>query len=229
MNSLKKTARITGLLYLIIIVGGIFSEAFVRSGLIVSGDPSATANNIMNSEFLFRLGFASELVVFLSDVVVAIFFYVLLRPVSKTLSLVAASFRLAMAAISGINLLNHFAPLLILSGADYFTVFEENQLNALVMLFLKMHAYGYHISLTFFGLHCLVLGYLLFKSDYFPKILGVLIIIASLCYLINSLSSTLVPDFAKGLFPFILLPAFVAELSLCLWLIIKGVREHVSH
>jgi hypothetical protein len=216
-------ARIAGLMYLVIIVGGLFSEAYVRSSIIVSGDATATANNIIASESLFRIGFASDLIVFLCDVVVSIILYVLLKAVNKTLALIAASFRLVMTAISGINLLNLFAPLLLLSGADYLSVFNLDQLQALVMLFLKTHTYGYHIALTFFGLHCLILGYLLYKSNYFPRILGVLMIIASFGYLINSFSNFL-PNFIRINYMILLLPALIAELSLCMWLIIKGIK-----
>ncbi len=224
MDSPKKTARIAGALYLLIIVGGLFTEAFVRSSLIVSGDATATANNIVASESLFRTGLVADLIVFLCDVGVAILFYVVLRPVSKTLALVAASLRLVMAAIAGFNVLNLLAPLLLLSGADYLSVFQTDQLHALVLLFLKIHTYGYHIALTFFGLHCMVLGYLLYKSDFFPRILGVLLIIASFGYLLNSFSAFM-PNTISISYLILLLPALIAEVSLCGWLLVKGVQQ----
>ncbi len=226
MNNYKKYARIAGIFYLIIILGALFTQVFVRSGIIVPGNSTATANNILSSEFLFRVGFAIDLVVFLSDIAVAVIFYILLKSVNKTLAMIAASARLIMAAISGINLLNYFAPIILLSGADYLNVFETDQLNALATMFLKMHSYGYHIALIFFGIHCLVLGYLLFKSENFPKTLGILMVIASIGYLVNSFSAVLFPGFAVHLFPYILLPAFIAELSLCFWLLIVGQRVH---
>ena len=217
-------ARVGGLLYLIIIVAGIFAEVFVRSRLVVSGDAAATANNILASESLFRFGFFSELIMLACDVAVALIFYVLLKPVNKNLALLAAFFRLVMTAISGINSLNHYSALLILGGADYLTVFETDQLHALALLSLKSHTFGYHISLVFFGFHCLVLGYLIFRSGYLPKVLGILLIIASLGYLTNSFTAILSPEYAKMLFPGILIPAFIAEVSLCLWLIVMGVN-----
>ena len=216
-------ARAAGVLYLIIIVFGLFSEVFVRSGLIVPGDAAATASNIAASEFLFRLGFASDLVVFSSDVAVAVLLYVLLRPVGKTLALIAAGFRLTGTAIYGVNLLNHFAAMLVLSGADYLTVFEPGQLDALALLFLNVHKHGYDLGLVFFGLHCLMLGYLLFKSDYFPRVLGVLMVFASLGYLVGSLTLFLFPNYAGAVTPVYVAP-LIGELSLCLWLLIKGVR-----
>jgi len=216
-------ARVTGVLYLIIIVCGLFSEVYVRSGLIVRGDAVATASHITASELLFRFGFVSDVIVFLCDVAVAVLLYVLLRPVSKTLSLMAAGFRLTGTAIYGVNLLNYFAAVLLLSGADYLVVFEPGQLHALALLFLEIHRHGYDLGLVFFGLHCLVLGYLLFKSDYFPKILGVLMVLASLGYLVGSFTLFLFPEYQTAIAPVYVAP-LIGELSLCLWLIIKGVR-----
>ena len=224
MNSIQKTARVAGILYLIIILCAGFSEGYVHSTLIVPGDATATAHNIVGSEWLFRVGFVSDLIAFLSDLGVSILLYVLLKPVNKTLSLIAASLRLlAHPAIASINLLNHFIALLLLSGAEYLTVFEPEQLHALVLLFLNVHGYGYLIGGTFFGVHCFILGYLLFKSNFFPRMLGVLLIVASFGYLIESFGNFLFPSY-EALFTWIVaVPAVIAELSLCLWLLIKGV------
>lgn len=228
-DDFKKTAKVAGFLYLIIIVCAGFSEGYVRASLIVPEDAIATAQNIIASEGLFRIGFVSDLIAFLCDLVVSILFYVLLRPVNKTLSLVAASLRLlAHPAIASINLLNHFMALLLLSGADYLSVFETNQLYALVLLFLKAHRYGYLIGGAFFGLHCFLLGYLLYKSDLFPKLLGILMIIAALGYLIESFGNFLFPTYEAVFAWIVALPAVVGELSLCLWLMIKGVKEQQS-
>ena len=138
------------------------------SSLIVPGDATATASNIMASESLFRFGAVGDSVVFLVEIVLVVMLYVLFKPVSKTLSLVATFSRLAMTAMQGMNLLNKFAALLLLSGTDYLTVFEPDQLHAFVLLFLNAYEYGALIWGIFFGLHLLVLGYLLFKSGYFP-------------------------------------------------------------
>ena len=227
MDANKKTARIAGVLYLTIIIAGIFAEFFVRQSLIVPGDATATANNIMASEGLFRVGIAGDLIMIMCDVALALIFYVLLKPVSNALSLLAAFFRLAQAAILGINLLNLFFVLQLLSGADYLTVFGADQLHALVLLFLNGHSIGYSIGLVLFGLSLFVLGYLVFKSGYFPRILGVLLIIASLGYLIDSFASFLLPTYEAYEATFALvvfLPAFIGELSMCLWLLVKGVN-----
>jgi len=179
-------ARVAGILYLIIAIAAIFGPTFVRSNLIVPGDAATTANNIMASQSLFRAGIVSYLVIFLSEIVLSVLLYVLLKPVSKTLSLIAMVFRLAMTTIHGINLLNQFFALLLLSGAGYLTVFETDQLHTLVLLFLNAHEYGWWIGIVFFSLHVFLLGYLVFKSGYFPRILGVLLTFpefwASCCY-----------------------------------------------
>jgi hypothetical protein len=225
MNSSRRTARITGVLYLIIIICAGFSEGYVRSSLIVPGNAAATADNIVNSEWLFRVGFVSDLIAFLSDAAVAILFYVLLRPVSKTLSLLAASFRLiAHPAIASINLLNHFIALSLLSGAGYLKVFEASQLQAMVLLFLNMHNIGYLIAGAFFGVHCFILGYLLYKSDLFPGVLGILILIASLSYLTESFGNFLFSGYEELLAWIVGVSAGIGELSLTFWLLIKGVK-----
>jgi Domain of unknown function (DUF4386) len=223
MNSLNKTSRIAGFLYLLLIPLGIFGMLYVLSTLIVPGDAASTARNIMASERLFRAGIASDSVVFLIEIVLTVMLYVLLRPVSKMLSLVAAFSRLAMAVIQGINLLNHFFVLLLLSSAGFLTVFAQDQLDAFVLLFLNAHEYGALIWGLFFGLHLFVLGYLVYKSGYMPRILGILLIIASLCYLTQSFGNILLPQY-KGIFATI---GFISilETAFPLWLVIRGVKD----
>ena len=223
MNSLKKTARIVGALTLIMSIPALFAFGYVGPSLIVPGDATATANNIMASESLFRLGIVSDSLVFLIEIVLTVMLYVLLKPVSKTLSLVAAFSRLAMTVVQGINLLNHLIPLLLLSGAGYLTVFEPDQLHALVSLFLDAHEYGTVIWGLFFGLHLSFLGYLVYKSGYIPRVLGVLLIVASLCYLVQGFGNILLPRYeeifaAIGWFSII-------EVAFPLWLVIKGVKD----
>lgn len=213
-------ARVAGFLYLLIVAGAIFSG--ILTSRIVPGDATATANNIMASELLFRIGFIGWLVHAFCEIVLSVLLYVLLKPVSKTIALLMASLRLIHIAILGINLLNLFFTLLLLSGADYLTVFETNQLHALVLLFLDAHKYGFAIGLTIFGFHVFFLGYLVFKSGYFPRILGVLLIIAAFGYLLDSSATFLFPNYET--YPAIMGPLFIAELSFALWLLIKGVN-----
>jgi Domain of unknown function (DUF4386) len=216
-------ARIAGLLYLIIIVAGSFAELFVRSKLIVPRDAAATAGNIMASEPLWRIGFAATLVMLLCAVAVLLILYVLLRPVNRNIALLAVFFNLVSISIEGMNDLLHLAAVLILSGADYLKAFAPGQLNALALLSLKLFDNGYGISLVFFGFFCILTGYLIFKSTFLPRVLGVLMAIAGLCYLTNSFVLFLAPALAHRFF-YILFPAGVAELLLTLWLLVKGVN-----
>jgi hypothetical protein len=196
---------------------------FIRSSLIVKGDANITATNIMASEGLFRFGFVADSIMLLSDVAIAILFYVLLKSVSKTLALTAAAFRLTQAAILGFNLLNYYAALLLLKGGGYEIAFKSDQLNALALLFLDMHSHGYDLGLIFFGLSNIILGYLVVKSDYFPGILGYGLIAAAVVYLTGSFTLFLFPDYVSLIEPIYIVP-LIAELSFCLWLLIKGVR-----
>ena len=216
-------ARIGGSLYLFIILAGGFAEGFVRGKLIVSGNATVTANNIMASQSLWRIAFAGELTVYVCAVALVLILYVLLRLVNRDIALLAAFFNLVSIAIEAINSLLHFAPLLLLGGADYLRAFPPHQLQALALLFLDLHEYGFGISLLIFAFVLLTNGYLIFKSGYLPKTLGVLLTIASLCYVTNSVALFLAPTVEAMIFPGILFPAGIAELSLSLWLIVMGV------
>lgn len=223
-NEMRKHARITGILYLIIIVSGLFSELFVRSGIIVDGDVATTANNIQTNESLFRLGFVSDLIMVMSDVGVALLFYLLLKHVSNGLSLLAAFFRLAQATVLGINLLNFYMPLILINNSQILSAFSPEQINSLIMLFMKAHSYGYIISGVFFGISCLILGYLLYKSELFPKWLGTLVVAAGFSYLIDCLTNFISPGYAGISEILVMSIAVISELSLCLFLLIKGVK-----
>jgi hypothetical protein len=223
MNSLKRTARIAGALILIMTVPALFAFGYVGPSIIVPGDATATANNMMASEGLFRLGIASDALVFLIEIATVVMLYVLLKPVSKTLSLVAAFSRLAMTAVQGVNLLNHLIPMLLLSGAGYLTVFEPDQLHALVLLFLNAFEYGAYIWGLFFALHLFFLGYLVYKSGYIPRILGVLLVVSSLCYVIQCFGNILFPGY-KEVFSWVGWFSIV-EVAFPLWLVVKGIRE----
>lgn len=217
-------ARIGGVLYLIIIVVGLFGEAFVRDRLVVSGDPTATTGRIRASELLWRVSIAGELFMLICAVALALIFYVLLRPVSRDLALLASFFNLVSIALDASNKLHLLATLFPLANADYLRVFTPEQLQALAYLSIRSHGHGFGVSLIFFGCMCLVLGHLIFRSGYLPRVVGVLMEIAGLSYLTNSFALILSPSLADRLFPAILVPAFVGEASLCLWLLVKGVN-----
>ncbi|PYX77232.1 MAG: DUF4386 domain-containing protein [Acidobacteria bacterium] len=223
-SSPKLCARIGGALYLIIIVIGLFGEAFVRDRLIVSGDAAATAANIMSHESLWRFHIAAELFLLICAVALLLILYALLRPVSRDLALLAVFINLVSIGIEAATTMYLLQALFPLGNAGYLKAFTREQLYAMASLSLKSHGYGFSVSLLFFGCFCLIVGYLIFRSGYLPKTIGVLMQIAGLSYLTNSFALILSPAFANRLFPAILLPAFVGEASLCLWLLVKGVN-----
>jgi len=200
-----------------------FAVIFVRDKLIVPGDAIATASNITASKLLWRIGIAADLVMHVCDVPLMLVIYILLRPVNKNLALLAMLFNLIQTAVLVANKLNLIAALFQLGSADYLKPFEPYQLHAMY-LSLKLHDIGFGIGLIFFGFVCLVNGYLIFRSGYLPKTIGVLMQIGGLCYLTNSFILLLAPKFANMLFPAILVPSFIAEMSFCLWLLVMGVN-----
>lgn len=221
MNS-KKLSRIAGVLYLLVIVFGAFAEVGVRASLIVPGDAAETATRIMASGSLLRIGFMSDLIMMTCYFLLAFTLYILLKPADNNLSLLFVLFTLASVAIMSLNMLNQFAALLLLSGADYLSVFSIDQLQALALFFLDLHKYGYFIAQIFFGLWLLPLGYVGFKSGYFPKVLGLFVMLACFGHLIQYFQVFLFPDYEAVTYPGLAI-ATIGEFSLCFWLLIKGV------
>ena len=217
-------ARIGGALYLMNIILGIFGEAFVRDRIIVSGDAAATAANITSMESLWRFGIASEFLALICAVGLAMIYFFLLRPVSKELNLLATFLRLVSITVQAVAVLNLVAALFPLGNAASLKAFTKEQLYALSSLAIRTHSHGFGVALLLLGFCFLIHGYLIFRSGYLPKVLGILIQVAGLCYLTNSFALILAPALANRLFPAILLPAFVGEASLCLWLLVKGVN-----
>jgi hypothetical protein len=217
-------ARIGGGLYLIIIVIGLIGEAFVRNRLIVSGDATATATNIMSHELLWRFHIATELFLLICAIALLLILFALLRPVNRDLASLAIFFNLVSIGIEADITLHLTEALFPLGNAGYLKAFAPEQLYALASLSLKSHGYGFSVSLLFFGCFCVIVGYLIFKSGYLPKTIGVLMQIAGVCYLIDSFALILSPALTNRLLPAILVPAFIGEASLCLWLLIKGVN-----
>lgn len=217
-------ARFAGVLYLIITVAAIFAHMVIPEQFIVAGDTAATAANIAANETTFRLGMVGgELIILLSEIVLSVVLYVLLKPVNKTLSLVAAVSRLAMTTIHGLNLLNYYFVLHLLNGADFLTAFNPEQVNALVTLFLDAHSIGFTIGIAFLVPHVLILGYLIVQSGYFPKVLGFLFIAAGIGYLVDAIGLLLVPSYTTtpGLIAMVIA---VAEIAFPIWLLVKGVN-----
>jgi len=219
--SLRKAAIVAGLGYVAIFIFATYA-GIVSTG---PGDSAATASDKMANEVLFRSGIASWVIVLIADVVVAWALYVFFKPVSKSLSLLAAWFRLIFTAIAGITLLNLLIALQLSKGADHLTVFTADQLQAQVILFLNAYWDLTLIAWVFFGLHIFFLGYLILKSGYIPRILGVLLIVASIGYQINSFANFLLPNIANSaetLLAVTITPAIIAELALLLWLVFRG-------
>lgn len=226
-RSQQYAAMVAGFGYLLIIALGVFAEFFVRDSLVVPGDAATTVNNITANVLLFRFGISGYLIMAILDAVVALALYVLLEPVNRFVALLAAWFRLAHAIILGIALQNLFNVLNLISGSDYLAAFTADQLSAQVMLSLDAFNYVWLVGLVFFGLHCLALGYLIIKSGFIPKILGILLIAAAFGYLIDSFAHFLLSNYTTYAALFLLVvavPAFLAEVSLCFWLLFKGVK-----
>ena len=222
-TSPRTLARVAGLLYLVIFVCALFSELVVRQRLIEPGDAAATAEAIAGSEGLFRVGFLADLVAFSADVATGILIYVLLRPVSRTLALLATGFRLVQSAVLGMNLLNQLMAIVILDDAADLSAFDQGQIEDLVLLSMNAHTYGYLIALVFFAFHLLIIGYLVWRSGFLPRTLGALLALAGVGYLVDSLMFFLIPGYEGAASPLVLAPAIVAEAGLILWLLIKGV------
>ena len=223
------TARTAGVLYVIIISCGLFAEIGVRSQLIEPGHPSATARNIIDSPMLFRAGLAADIVMFIADVAIAVVLYQLLRPLGRTMALLAAAFRMTQTAVIGLNLLNMFQAVRILDDADYLGTFGADQIDTLALLYLDAHKYGYILGLAFFGVSTLIVGYLALSSRQMPRPLGVLLVLAGAGYLIDTFSFFLIPGYDGSASPIVLAPALVAEVWFALWLLTKGGRlEHLT-
>ena len=221
----RQAALVAGAAILVMAILAGFAYGYVLKALIVPGDANSTANNIMASETLFRAAIFSFLLVLICDVVTAWALHIFLKKVNQSLSLLTAWLRLVYAAILGTAILNFVIILFLVSGADYLKAFEVGWLNAQVMLLLNAFNGIWSIGLVVFGCHLLVLGYLVFQSGYVPKILGVLLIIASLCYLTTNSASLILSNYKhyKETVELVLsVPMIVGELGFGFWLLFKG-------
>ena len=219
----QRYARMGGLLYLIIIIAGISGELFLRGPMIVSGDAAATASHIVAEPTVWRISIAGDMLMHLCDIGVMLAFYVLLRPVNQNLALAAILLNLVQTAVAVANKINLVIPLFLLGDGGYLNAFTLEQRQVLAYLSIRAHDYGFGVALVFFGVECLIVGYLIFRSGYLPWALGILMQVAGTCYLVNSFALVLAPAVASRLFPAIMLPPFVAELSMATWLLVKGV------
>jgi hypothetical protein len=218
MNSSKKTARLAGFLYLVTNLFAPFTLLYIPSRLIVSGNAAATASSIMASESLFRLGIVLNLFTFICQIFLVLALYQLLKVVNKNMASLMVIFSLAAVPVAMLNELNNLAVLLLLSGADYLKVFTTEQLQSLMYLFLRLHTQGLNIAQIFWGLWLFPMGYLVFKSGFLPRILGILLMIGCFGYVIQSFAAFL------GYNVSIIFFTSWGELLFLLWLLIKGVN-----
>jgi hypothetical protein len=216
----KVKARIIGVFYLITILAGGFAQGFIGGSLIVSANATATATNILAHESLYRLGFAIYLIEMACQITMTVLFYDLLKPVSRSVSLLAATFGLIGCTIKTLSRLFFFAPLLVLGGAHYLSVFDPKQLQALAFLFLRVNYAAETIAVVFFGLNAVVMGYLMFKATFLPRVLGVLSAVGGLGWMIY-----LYEPLASRLEAYIVGVGVIGALWTVVWLLVKGVNE----
>jgi Domain of unknown function (DUF4386) len=224
MEKIAKTsprlrARIAGVFEILEGMTSSFGQVFILGRLVVSGDPAATAANILGHERLFWIGYASSLVGVACHIAWALLFYYLFKPVNRTLSLLAAFVGLVVCGLQALTSFLYLAPLLVLQSGNSLGAFTTQQVQTLAFIFLKLNSYAFEIDLVFFGLWCVLTGYLIFKSTFIPRILGVLLAIDGLGWM-----TYVYPPLASNLFPFIAAASALAEIPLQLWLAVMGVN-----
>jgi hypothetical protein len=228
IHDLRRTARSAGWVYLVLFVSGIVAEFFVRSALFVPGDAVATAANIAATPGALRWGIVADLVMIISDILLAFLFYRLLKEVDRFLAALSVAFRFAQAVILGANLLNLYIVVAILGDDRYLSAIPGDQINALALFFAELHGTGYALALLFFAVSLFIVGYLVIRSHRFPTILGVMLIVASLGYAADTLARTLLLSYDRVAHIFdtaVIVPAFIGELAMVVYLIVRGIRR----
>lgn len=233
MDSSKRLARVAGLLYLIVAIFGGFSELYVRSSVKVAGDAAATAENIAAAATLMRVGFVADLVNIACFLVLALVLYRLLKHVSAGAAVTMLVFTAVSVAVMTFNMVNHLGAIEAATNPDFPTSFGGSS-DTLATWFLEMHSYGYLVAGVFFGLWLLPLGYMLFRSGYAPRALATLVMVGSLGYVADVIASALIPSAPEAMRAILVMPSVIAELSLIVWLMAKGLRtperdEKVPH
>lgn len=224
-NKQKNKARLTGILYLLVIILAGFSQGYVRGTIFIPDNPQATLSNITSSEALFRLGLVSDLLAFMLDAVISILLYQLLKSVNKTMAAIASVFRLlAHPAIASLNLLNHYMAFQAASGSGLISSLGIEQQEVWTMLFMNAHNAGYLLAGAFFGIHCLLLGILLYRAELFPKVFGVLMVVAAGGYLLETFGNFIFPGNQLVLANIVGVSAAIGEVSLTFFLLFKGVK-----
>jgi len=223
MSSTKNPGRFAGLLYLLTSIVGFFAMIYVPSKLIVHGNAAATASNIAANETLFRLGIACELIGQAGFILVALALYELLKGVNRRHASLMVILLVVQIPIAFLNELNYIAALILVRGADFLSLFEKPQRDALAMLFLNLHFYGYVVNEIFWGLWLFPLGLLVYRSRFLPRFLGVWLVLGCFAWVILSLTGVLSPQNYEKVFTYSQ-PAAFGEVAFMLWLVIKGAR-----
>jgi hypothetical protein len=221
----RRAALVAGAGYVVIFVLAVFANFVVIGGLIESGDAAATAANILESEGLFRAGLVAFTIVFVVDVVVAWALFILFRSLSRDLSLLTAWFRLVYTAFLGVALIFFFVALQLLSGADYLSVFGVGQVDVHALLAVDAFNYAWLIGLVCFGVHLILLGYMVVASGWTARVLGYVLMVAGAAYIIDTLARAVLADYAdvENLFlAIVAVPSVIGELWFTMWLLMRG-------
>lgn len=225
MDSNKKIARTSGLLYLVVVLTGIFSLGYVPKMLFIWNDPVSTYNNIASSEFLFRLSILSSVICYTAFLILPVILYRLFEHVNKFYAKMMVLFAIISVPISFINLQNKLAVLSLIRGEDHLKFYSVSELQNKVMFYLNQYENGILITMVFWGLWLLPFGYLVYKSGFLPKILGILLMLGCFGYLINFTGNILIENYSEiGISKFVSLPASIGEIGTCLWLLTVGVK-----
>jgi uncharacterized protein DUF4386 len=222
MNSIKSTARRAGLLYLVFSIAAIFGEFFFPA-FTVPGDATATARNIIAAELTYRISILTGFISLILFIFLVVSLYNLLKGVDKWHAMLMVLLVSVGVAIALANLLNKFAPLILLSGADYLSVFTKPQLDALALGFLRVHSNGVTVTTAFWGLWLFPFGILVIKSGFFPRLLGILLMVAGFAYLTTSVASIALPAY-RHIVSQVMMPLYFGEVPIIFWLLIKGAK-----
>mgnify|MGYP005994746107 CR=1 FL=1 len=228
MNTKKKDARIAGVLYLLIAITGGFGIMYASSSIIVPGDPTTTASNLINSESLFRLSILSNLISQTLTIFLVLRLSQLFKGVNPKLTKYMVTLILVAVPISFLNILNLVAAQMFVNGTDFLGVFDTAQLNALALVFLNLYEYGISVVGIFWGLWLFPFGMLIIKSKFIPKIIGIFLTIGCFAYVIDSFVSILLPEYNESITLIMMIPLALGEFSIVFWLLIKGVKNKIA-
>ena len=221
MNNLKVRARLAGLSYLLIIACGIFSHMIVRANIIVANDATQTARNIIENETLFRMSILSDFIMILSYLMLSVFLYSLFKDTNLMIARIMICLNIVGASMMALNMLNQHAALLVLEDSQYLSAFNVEQLELLSYFFMRLHLYGYRFAAISYGVWLLPMGYLIIKSNLIPKAIGYFFVLGSVGYTVVFVTNILGLSVSSD----ITIPADIGEFTLCLFLLIKGVKN----